>query len=207
MRLLASFALLPAAMLGLGFGGAQQDVTLTASSLIAVTGKPVVLSGQISSGRAGELVTVQGKECGVPGAFFRALAAVQTTEGGFWSRDFYPASRVVIRATWGDDLSPTLTVQKRASVYFSKERDGTFAVSVYGNGRFAGKQVVIERFDRATRTWRRVRTVVLQAETGGYGEKDGLRFKVPRGTTIRAVLPLSQAKPCYLAGYSKLVRT
>ena len=35
----------------------------------------------------------------------------------------------------------------------------------------------------------------------------GLRFEVPKGTSIRAVLPLAQAKPCYLAGYSNIVRT
>ncbi len=32
------------------------------------------------------------------------------------------------------------------------------------------------------------------------------RIAVPKGTTLRAVLPLQAAKPCYLAGYSKLVR-
>ena len=40
-----------------------------------------------------------------------------------------------------------------------------------------------------------------------YAEKKKLRFKVPKGTTIRAVLPRSQAGACYLAGYSKLIRT
>ena len=29
----------------------------------------------------------------------------------------------------------------------------------------------------------------------------------PEGTTLRVVLPLSQAKQCYPAGYSKLIRT
>ena len=37
--------------------------------------------------------------------------------------------------------------------------------------------------------------------------KKKLRFRVPKGTTIRAVLPRSQAGACYLAGYSKLIRT
>ena len=34
-----------------------------------------------------------------------------------------------------------------------------------------------------------------------------LLVAVRRGTTLRAVLPLASARPCYLAGYSKLVRT
>jgi hypothetical protein len=33
------------------------------------------------------------------------------------------------------------------------------------------------------------------------------RPRVPKGTLIRAVLPLSQARPCYLAGYGPLMRT
>jgi hypothetical protein len=37
--------------------------------------------------------------------------------------------------------------------------------------------------------------------------KKKLRFRVPKGTTICAVLPRSQAGACYLAGYSKLLRT
>ena len=32
-------------------------------------------------------------------------------------------------------------------------------------------------------------------------------LSIPKGTLIRAVLPLSQAKPCYLAGFSRTVRT
>jgi hypothetical protein len=33
------------------------------------------------------------------------------------------------------------------------------------------------------------------------------RASIPRRTLIRAVFPRSQARPCYLAGYSNLLRT
>ena len=39
------------------------------------------------------------------------------------------------------------------------------------------------------------------------GTIDDFRLPVPKGTTVRAHVPASQAKPCYLAGYSKLIRT
>ena len=70
-----------------------------------------------------------------------------------------------------------------------------------------GKKATIERFTPTG--WKKLQTVVLEATHGyaQYAEKKKLRFKVPKGTTIRAVLPRSQAGACYLAGYSKLVRT
>lgn len=46
-----------------------------------------------------------------------------------------------------------------------------------------------------------------QSDYSRYGEAKKLKFKVPKGTTIRAVMPRSQAGECYLAGYSKLLRT
>ena len=41
-------------------------------------------------------------------------------------------------------------------------------------------------------------------EAGGWEAELSLNTK---GTTVRAHVPVSQAKPCYLAGYSKLIRT
>ncbi len=53
-----------------------------------------------------------------------------------------------------------------------------------------------------------MQTVVVRADSyGEFAEKDHFKIAVPKGTTLRAVLPLAQAKPCYLAGYSKLIRT
>ena len=73
-------------------------------------------------------------------------------------------------------------------------------------GQVDGKRIRIERLTPAG--WKLLQTVVVKTEGyNGWAEKDNLRFKVPKGTTIRAVLPRSQAGPCYLAGYSKLLRT
>ena len=66
--------------------------------------------------------------------------------------------------------------------------------------------MTIERFTRGD--WKKLQTVVVKALPGyvQYAEKKSLRFKVPKGTTIRAVLPRSQAGACYLAGYSTRCR-
>jgi uncharacterized protein len=65
------------------------------------------------------------------------------------------------------------------------------------------KAALFQRFDRRLGTWTTLRRVVL-TEYNGYTE---FRASVPRGALIRAVFPLSQARPCYLAGYSPLFRT
>ena len=57
-----------------------------------------------------------------------------------------------------------------------------------------GKQATIERLTPTG--WKKLQTVVLKASTATSStEKKKLRFKVPKGTTIRAVLPRSQAGP------------
>jgi hypothetical protein len=69
----------------------------------------------------------------------------------------------------------------------------------------AGRAVTIERLDTRSHGWRTLRLVALTSY-GEYAEAI-IPVTVQRGTTLRAVLPASQAKPCYLAGYSKVVRT
>jgi hypothetical protein len=74
------------------------------------------------------------------------------------------------------------------------------------------KRVTLQRFDAAKRAWIDIRSVLL-TDTGApqgvgwiWSGKDKLNVKVPKGTLLRATLPLSQARPCYLAGWSNLLR-
>ncbi len=205
---LAIAAALCAAALGLGFGADTEVITIAAYPSIVKSDQRVIVSGTVGGAKANELVTVQGKECGVPGAFFRGLWGASTTEGGSWTAEFYMRTTTVLRAVSGDELSPELTVRARAGVYLAPMpgKPGRFPVWVGGVVRLVGKRVVIERFDRGTRIWRAVSSIVLD-ERYGAGYKAGFRIAVPKGTTVRAHLPLSQAKPCYLAGYSRLVQT
>jgi hypothetical protein len=153
-----------------------------------------------------EYVAVQGKECGIPGAFFRSLWGASTNEGGGWEARFFLRTKTVLRAVSGNDVSPTLTIQVRAPVYLAPMpgRPGRFRLATWGGAvSLAGKRVRIERFDRTARKWKVVRTLVVDVDQ----TNEAFRIAVPKGTTVRAHLPLSQTKPCYLAGYSMLIRT
>jgi hypothetical protein len=207
MRAVAVLLALLAASVTVAFGAAGGTVSLTARPGIAAADTSISLSGAISVAKAGELVTVLAKECGIATGF-RAVAGAQTTASGAWTVDYRPRSTTVLRAVWQSSKSPVVTVMQRAGVQLVSRPGRTFRVSVYGIVPLDGKRVTIERFDTAARVWRRVQTVVVHsASYGEYAEKTGVRIGVPRGTTLRAVLPLAQAKPCYLAGYSPIVRT
>ena len=163
--------------------------------------------GAISSGAEGEYVVVKGKECGIPGAFFRGLGGATTLAGGTYEASVLVRTRTTLRAEWKGATSPTVVVTPRADIRLTKEEDG-FRVGVSSEtGSVDGKRAVVERLTPSG--WKTLQTVVLKATFGyvQYAEKKKLRFKVPKGTTIRAVFPRSQAGACYLAGYSKLLRT
>lgn len=207
MKAVVATLVLVAATLAMGFRDMNEAVTLSARPAVAAADAPITLSGAISVPKAGELVTVQAKECGIATGF-RAVAGAQTTATGAWTVDYRPRSTTVLRAVWGSSTSPDVTVKQRAGVQLVARPGRTFRVSVYGIVPLDGKRVTIERFDRARRVWRKVQTVVVHSESyGEYAEKTGVRIRVPQGTSLRAVLPLAQAKPCYLAGVSPIVRS
>jgi hypothetical protein len=206
---LAATGLLTAAFTGLAAASILADtVTLQPrTGIIRSSEYGVGVLGQISGGAEGEYVVVKGKECGIPGAFFRGLGGATTAAGGTYEASVPVRTKTTLRAEWKDASSTTVVVNKRAFISLTKEEDG-FRVAVSSEtGSVDGKRATIERL--TPNGWTRLQTVVLKAQDGyvQYGEKKKLRFRVPKGTTIRAVLPRSQAGACYLAGYSKLIRT
>jgi hypothetical protein len=203
---LAIAAAMCVAGLALGFGADTAVITIRAYPALVTWRQPVTVSGQIEQSAAGELVTIEGRECGVPGGF-HALAAAQTTAGGGWTVEYNPRVKTTLRAAWQDDTSTQLTVLVRAPVNLVPISATRVSVSTYAVGRVDGKRISIQRFDTDSRTWRSLKTVVLESSYAEYAERRNIKIGVPKGTTLRAVLPLSQAKPCYLAGYSKLIRT
>lgn len=203
--LVAVLALAPAA--AAAAGPVADSVTMRPRAVVVKSNEFAVgATGAVSSGAQGEYVSITGKECGVPAGFWRALAGATTLAGGGWEASVPIRTTTTLRAEWRNATSATVVVRKRPYVALVKEPDG-FRVTVGSDVTSTdGKRVIVERL--APTGWKSLQTVVVKSSGyAGWSERDGLRFTVPRGTTLRAVLPLSQAKPCYLAGYSKLVRT
>ena len=184
------------------------SVTLQPRATVLRSGEFMVgVLGQISSGAEGEYVVVRGKECGVPGSFFRGLGGATTLAGGTYEASVFIRTKTTLRAEWKGAASAAVVVTPRADIRLTKEEDGFRVAIVSQTHNVNGKRATIERLTGTG--WKKLQIVVVKSQPGyvQYAEKKQLRFKVPKGTTLRAVLPRSQVGPCYLAGYSKLVRT
>ena len=188
----------------------SEQVTIAARPTIVPPDRPVTLFGAIDNERGGEEVAIQAKDCGQ--SFFRVVSGATTREGGGWSTEFFPAITTTVRAVWTGRASSQVTVRQRAMLRFvSKPADRTrFVVSVVARAQFWRRNVTIQRFDRRLGRWDRYRSVILteQRAAGSWVWTSGqFTARLPRGSMLRAVLPASQAGPCYLSGTSLPVRT
>jgi hypothetical protein len=186
-------------------------------SIVRYAEKPEIF-GAVTNAKPGEVVTVQFKQCGIYPLQFRDFMTTETIEGGAWSLQELLGVRLQItgsgsfRALWGNDVSREVALKMRVFVDLRRLPGGRFHVRVAGTQSFWRKSVRVERFDRRSRRWMLVRSLLLTESEGpgDYGapivETAPFRPGVPKGTTLRAVLPPAAARPCYLAGYSRLQR-
>jgi hypothetical protein len=193
---------------------ATEQVTLSARPTTLGPSARVFLSGAVDGRRAGELVTIQARDCqAVPNAF-RDVAETRTEEGGAWSIAYAPGVGTALRAVWKNHESGPVAIRQRANVTLRQSASGRLWAGVLAKTQFWRKRVLIQRFNRRIGTWSTVRTVLL-TETGAGAPGTAsfvwsyadFRLRVPTGTLLRAVFPLSEARPCYLGGASTLVRT
>jgi hypothetical protein len=164
-----------------------------------VTGM-VTVFGTIDSGKVGESVTVQAREC--DNAFFRVYAGANTGAGGTWSTVIWPSISMKLRAVWNGVTSTEVTYQERVFIGFRQLSPTRFRVGLGYGTRFFGKRVNIQGFDQRLGRWKTIRKVAMASGYATY-----VTLRVPKGTRLRAVLPNSQAAPCYLGGTSPVIRT
>jgi hypothetical protein len=212
MRLLAVCTLALAAALGLALGGSvTETIYASARPTVVRYGQPVTMSGSVGSGRGDQLVTVRSLPCDQTS--WRDVTETTTQAGGSWSVDFNPGISGLYRAVSGDAASEPVKLQQRPFVYLTPRPPGRFRAGVQAQRPFWHRKMRVERFDAKSRKWLLVRTLLLTFTDAGQGSSvifsgsDPFRLSVPKGTTLRATLPLKQARPCYLAGYSQLLRT
>ena len=199
------------AALGLGLGGsAAETISMTARPTIVKGNEPVTATGGVGSGRVDQLVTLQSRPCDQ--TTWRDIAETSTHEGGAFTIDFRPGISGLYRATSAGAESVPVKLQTRPSVSLIQRPPGKFAVNVNAQRPFWGRKVALQRFDPKKRAWIEVRKILLTEQGAPPGVpwvwtgSDKVRVDVPKGTTLRAVLPLSATRPCYLAGYSNMLR-
>ena len=192
---------------------APAAITISVRPTIYGRQGPLVVSGSVASGKAEEKVTLQYRQCGLLPAQFRDLTEVTTHEGGGWSLQTGVVANGVFRALSGGDVSNEVQVQKRVDVRLAPAPPRRFVVNVVERFQFWRKQVLIQRFHRGQKQV----AAREEAPAREHGRCPGLGLRLvvdgrvrrgrAKGTTIRAVLPLAQAKPCHIGGYSNLLVT
>jgi hypothetical protein len=169
----------------------------------------LTLFGSIPDARPKQLVRLEARDCGQ--SLYRQVAIVETAAGGRWSWEyFYPGITASIRARWQDRTSEPVRVRDRAYVQVRQTGVRVFSASVRAKMSFAGRRVLLQRLD-PRRGWTTLRSAALDdagAPPGTTYVFSSARFAVkpPAGSLVRAFFPASQARPCYLAGRSNMLR-
>lgn len=205
---LGAFTLVAQASLGAQPDTATQNVTIFARPTVVGWAEGATLYGTAEGARAQDLVTVQVRECG--SGFFRTYIEAHANAGGGWLAPVGTAITSTFRAVWRDTSSSHVTIRQRASVVLERRRSGTgYAVAVSAKRSFWRKRVQIQRRQRGS--WRTVKTVLLSDSVSSTGvvsfSRATFRLPLPKGALLRAFLPSSQAKPCYVSSVSRTVRT
>jgi len=188
---------------------ASEQITLAARDRVLRRGQSfVTVYGAVESGKADVSVTVEGKECGLHASSFGPWGSVaRTRAGGGWSTEAPVRTTTVFRARAGDAVSTGVTVYARPGVFLQPTGlPRQFEVRVDAVANFWRRRVEIQRYDRRVGTWVKLRTVRLTDNSYGESAREKFALNVPKGTLLRASFALSQARPCYLAASSNLIR-
>jgi hypothetical protein len=208
MRAVGLVLLVFAALQATAGAAPAEQVTMTARPTALRWAQGATLFGAVDSRRADEEVVIQAKDCGQ--SSFTNAVAILTHDGGTWTTQFNRGINTTIRAVWKNAVSQTIQLRQQPDVRLVHRSGRRFEVTVGSRGQLWRKRVLIQR--RVGSRWTNVKTVVL-TETGAppgtgmvwtYAE---FRLSVPRGSVLRAQLPASQARPCFLPAASASVRT
>jgi hypothetical protein len=167
----------------------------------------VLLIGRIASRAGGETVTLQGKLCGQ--SSYRNLTAFKTAPGGVFRVEWSVGMNATLRARWRGATSRPVLVRQSPIVQLDQTSANEFEVGVGSLGLMWRKRVDIQR--RVGGRWELVRRVTLTDTAAGPGSsgvwtEGHFRLSVPPGTPLRAVLTAAEARPCYLAATSRVLR-
>ena len=186
----------------------RTGISMKASAPQVGYGAALTLSGNVSSGLAGETVNIDAMQCGAT-TFTRAVS-VKTVAQGAWSSPVKPAMNTSYRSGWKNATSAPFAAKVAPVVSLKRVRAGRFSASVTAAQSFAGKYVVFQRYVRTKRTWKTVKRVTLKTAKAGTAPtmitSAGFRARGTRGARLRLLLTQPQAGACYAASKSAAIR-
>ena len=187
---------------------AEQTLVMSAEPRVvgfASGTQALTLTGRLTSGRQGETIEIEAKECGSD--TWRLVATDRTIAGGGWHAGAVPTLRTTYRARWRDTVSEAVDILVRPGVRLDQRSRTRYSATMIASRFFRGAKGRFERFDRARGAWVLVRRVTLSRQSAPRGAPwaySGADFvaRVPVRSLVRFVLPNDQTGECYLAGHS-----
>jgi hypothetical protein len=157
-------------------------------------------SGTISSGKAGEYVSVLSQRCGSSG-LGTSLVGVQTAEGGAWET-IWGVGSATFRARWENSVSDPVRFRDSVRLSLTKLSGFRHRVNVSGDQDMVGRIIELQRL--VAGQWRLMRRARLVDDRVSYGVNSSAMFTVRRrGLVLRAFVPAKSAAPCYTATASE----
>ena len=201
VALLAVLAVAAGGALSGSASGTQSVTFSVARGVDASSGLPKVrFTGAISTGAAGEDVTVMQQTCGY--SFATAIAGTQTRAGGVWDAEPATLGSVALSATyharWRSIRSDPVDVHPQIPLFLIPVGKGRLRVSVSIRGVYQdmrGRVVLLERF--RNKRWTVVRRQKLGYDPSGFSGSYITVFVTPKGWTVRARVPVKSAAPCF----------
>jgi hypothetical protein len=208
-KILVSVLVAGAALAAAATAAAPVTLTLAASAAVVNYGKPVTLSGVLSTKRANQTIAVEATECGSTRAV--KVATVKTVANGAFTTPVTPAAATTYQATFKNFKSPTVAVAVRPALQLTRLARGAYTAKVTVGKSLKGKAVLFQRYSTLRKRWVQVKRVVLTSEAPGPAkptvvDSAAFRAKVVLRARVRLLISTVQAAPCYLSATSNVVR-
>jgi plastocyanin len=186
----------------------RTGLSITAAPAQVRYGKPVALSGSISSGATGDTVNIDAMECGKTA--FTRLTSVKTAANGVWSSPVKPTLNTVYQASWKNTKSAQMPAKVAPGLSLKRVGAHRYKASLTAAQALTGKYVLLQRYAKAKGAWKTVKRVTLRTAKTGTAptvvSSTTIRLRLARGTRLRLLLTADQAGACYVTTRSSAIR-
>jgi plastocyanin len=186
---------------------APETLSLFAQAADVTYASKVVLTGELSSKKVGEDVTVLTTPCGRSDA--NKAATVQTTAGGEYTADLRSARNTLYTVQVKNTKSDQVSVNVRPRLRLGRIGAHRYSLRLFAAQKFAGRYATFQRYNG--NRWVFVARVRLHSNSTNILptviSSVAFRSSVRPRSRVRAFLPQSQAGACYLPGTSNVIRS
>jgi plastocyanin len=171
-------------------------ISATASRTSVVYGSSLTISGKVSTGMAGQSVTLTADEAG-SSKTIKTVDTATTTAGGEFTFAVQPTIQTTYKVESGTAASKDVTVNVAPRVTLVRNSHGIFTTRAVSDLSYTGHMVLFQRMNR-NGTWRTIKVVRL-----GSGGIARFAARLPRGRNfVRVWMTAGQAGFGYIAGRS-----